>query len=107
MWHDAQATVTCAPVSGNAVRLWLIVAPLQVVVVWQAAQLVPFDPLWTSLAAWHATHEVGVPLNTPPPWHDVHATVPWAPVSGKDRRLWSKVESLHTFVVWHDAQSVP
>ena len=40
MWHEAQSTFTWAPVNGNAVRLWLIVAPLQDDVVWHPAQLV-------------------------------------------------------------------
>ena len=39
-WHEAQAVAWCAPVSGNAVALWLKVAPVQVVVVWQVVQSV-------------------------------------------------------------------
>ena len=37
-WQVAQATFTCAPVSGNLVVLWLNVAPFQFVVLWQREQ---------------------------------------------------------------------
>ncbi len=38
-WQVAQATLTCAPVSGNVVAvLWLKVAPDQSTVVWQREQ---------------------------------------------------------------------
>ena len=34
------ATVVCAPVSGKDVLLWLNVAPVQLVVVWQVSHVV-------------------------------------------------------------------
>jgi hypothetical protein len=37
-WQLAHATEVCAPVSGNGVLLWLKVAPLQLVVLWQIEQ---------------------------------------------------------------------
>jgi hypothetical protein len=39
-WQVAQATVACAPVSGNDVVLWLNVALVQFVVEWQVAHVV-------------------------------------------------------------------
>ena len=59
-WHAAQLTPVWAPVSGNAVRLWLMVAPAQVAVVWHDAQLVLTALLCGVL--WQAEQVVGVPL---------------------------------------------
>ena len=56
---------------------------------------------------WHDTHVVGLPLNTPSPWHEAQATVTCAPVSGKVVAvLWLKVALCHVVAVWQVAQSV-
>ena len=58
-WQAVQLTPVCAPVSGNAVRLWLMLAPAQVEVLWQEAQLV-----LTALLCgveWQAEQVEGVP----------------------------------------------
>ena len=39
-WQAVQATVVCAPVSGNGVLEWSKVAPAQLVVVWQVSHVV-------------------------------------------------------------------
>jgi hypothetical protein len=73
-WQLEQATVVCAPVSGNAVLLWLKVDEVQLAVLWHRLQSCG-KPLatWLGLVVcwnwvkWHDTQVVGSPTNTPLP----------------------------------------
>ncbi len=49
-WHELQVVLTCAPVSGKLVALWLYVAPVHAVVVWQVAHWLDWKPaaVWFS-----------------------------------------------------------
>ena len=53
-WHEAQGTLTCAPVSGNGVLLWLKVAVVQVMgaAPWQVVQSVGKVVCGGLLAPW-------------------------------------------------------
>ena len=59
-WQDSHSVPTCCPTRAKRVRLWSMVASVQVVVVWHSAHEVPRRPSWMSLAAWQAMHSVDV-----------------------------------------------
>ncbi len=85
-WHFAQATVTCAPVSGYFVFPWSNdwrVSLNATDARWHVAQAAPSAPLWES--AWQVAHEGESFRKDLVLWHDAHLPARGAclPSSGK------------------------
>ena len=51
-------------------------------------------------AWWQETHVVGLPTYTLSAWHEEHATVRCAPVSGNGAFAWLNAAPSHVVVVW-------
>ena len=54
---------------------------------------------------WHEAQSVGLPSNTPSAWQLMHAAARWAPVSGNEVRLWSKLAPDQFVVLWQLAHA--
>src|ERR1700690_1553825 len=98
----------CAPLRGNFVWvLWLKGAPDQSPVVWQTEQSCGNPAAtWLGLVVpcssfrWQEMQAVERPANTLFTWQVAQGTLTWAPVSGNDVLLWSKLAFVQSVVVW-------